>query len=65
MGEICDGVLAMQNEVTNKVKIVTILKNNQQPTEQFISDFRTLDRAYPEMDMEFIVLEENFNPSDG
>jgi hypothetical protein len=47
------------------VKIVTILNNHQQPTEQFISDFRTLDRAYPEMDMEFIVLEEKFKPSDG
>ena len=52
-----------QNEVTNKVKIVTILKNHKQPPEQFLSDFRTLDRAYPEMDMEFIVLEGTFDPA--
>ncbi|MBC7556986.1 MAG: APC family permease [Chryseobacterium sp.] len=52
-----------QNEVTNKVKIVTILKNHKQPPEQFLSDFSTLDRAYPEMDMEFIVLEGTFDPA--
>ncbi|SFI30067.1 APC family permease [Halpernia frigidisoli] len=51
-----------QNEVTNKVKIVTIMKNHQKPTDQFMSDFDTLDRAYPDMDMEFIVLEGNFDP---
>ncbi|MGS0747978.1 hypothetical protein [Halpernia sp. GG3] len=51
-----------QNEVTNKVKIVTILKNHQQPPEQFLSDFATLDRAYPDMDMEYIILEGCFNP---
>ena len=52
-----------QNEVTNNVKIVTILKNHQQPTKQFLSDFETLDRAYPEMAMEYIVLEGTFDPA--
>ncbi|WP_417428106.1 APC family permease [Halpernia sp.] len=52
-----------QNEITNKVKIVTILKNHMQPSEKFLSDFDTLDRAYPDMDMEYIVLEGCFNPN--
>lgn len=55
-------IYVSQNEITNKVKIVTILKEHQKPPEQFMQDFGTLDRAYPDMEMEFIVLEGTFNP---
>lgn len=51
-----------QNEVTNKVKIVSILEKELPPGEKFLADFDTLDRAYPDMDMEYIVLEGCFTP---
>lgn len=51
-----------ENEVTNKIKIVSILKEHQDPTPQFLADFDALDRAYPEVDMEYIVELGAFTP---
>ncbi|MBO6184124.1 MULTISPECIES: APC family permease [Chryseobacterium group] len=51
-----------ENEVTNKMKIVTVLKEQQQPDPKFLADFDTLDRAYPEVDMEYITILGNFTP---
>lgn len=51
-----------ENEVTNKIKIVSIFKEHQDPTPQFLSDFDALDRAYPEVDMEYIVEIGDFTP---
>ncbi|KQT35818.1 amino acid permease [Chryseobacterium sp. Leaf405] len=51
-----------ENEVTNKMKIVTVLKEQQQPDPKFLADFDTLDRAYPEVDMEYVTLLGDFTP---
>ncbi|WP_396124953.1 APC family permease [Chryseobacterium foetidum] len=51
-----------ENEVTNKMKIVTVLHDAQKPDEKFLADFDTLDRAYPEVDMEYITLVGDFTP---
>ncbi len=51
-----------ENEVTNKMKIVTILQEAQQPDPKFLADFDTLDRAYPEVDMEYVTLLGDFTP---
>lgn len=51
-----------ENEVTNNIKIVTILKEHQDPDPQFLSDFDVLDRAYPEVDMEYITMVGEFTP---
>lgn len=51
-----------ENEVTNKMKIVTVLHEAQKPDEKFLADFDTLDRAYPEVDMEYITLVGDFTP---
>jgi amino acid transporter len=51
-----------ENEVTNKMKIVTILHEAQQPDPKFLADFDTLDRAYPEVDMEYVTLLGDFTP---
>lgn len=51
-----------ENEVTDKIKIVSILKEHQDPDPQFLNDFETLDRAYPEVDMEYIVEIGEFTP---
>lgn len=51
-----------ENEVTNKMKIVTVLHEAQQPDPKFLADFDTLDRAYPEVDMEYVTLLGEFTP---
>lgn len=51
-----------ENEVTNKIYIVSVLEKYENPTEQFLQDFDVLDRAYNEIDMEYIVEEGTFTP---
>ena len=51
-----------ENEVTNRIKIVSVLEEYQMPTNQFLSDFDALDRAYPEVDMEYIIEQGQFTP---
>ncbi len=51
-----------ENETTNKIKIVSVLKEYQKPSEQFLVDFDALDRAYPEVDMEYIIEQGEFSP---
>lgn len=51
-----------ENEATRKILIVSILEKYEKPTEQFLHDFDVLDRAYNEIDMEYIVEEGSFTP---
>lgn len=50
------------NEITRKLRIVTVLKENATIRESFLNDINSLDRAYPEIDIEFIQLEGEFGP---
>lgn len=50
------------NEITNKLKIVTVLPENNVPSKEFLSDFDTLDRAYPQIDLEYIQIVGVFGP---
>ncbi|MFV0605302.1 MAG: APC family permease [Niabella sp.] len=51
-----------ENEITRKLKIVTVLKQQQEPNQQFLQDFEVLDRAYPDVDMEYLIIEGVFGP---
>ena len=51
-----------ENEETNHIKIISILENYERPSEQFLADFDALDRAYPAIDMEYIIEEGRFTP---
>jgi len=51
-----------ENEATTHLKIVTILKDGQQIPEGFLRDIEVLDRAYPEIDIEFVQMRGTFNP---
>lgn len=51
-----------ENEATNKMKIVTVLEKEQIPDPKFLADFEVLDRAYPDVDMEYITLVGKFTP---
>jgi amino acid transporter len=52
-----------ENEVTHRLKIVTILREEQSISEQFLQDLDVLDRAYPDIDIEFIKLTGTFSPA--
>ena len=49
------------NETTKKLKIVNI-KREGDNNDSLIVDLKVLDRAYPEIDIEFIELEGTFGP---
>jgi amino acid transporter len=51
------------NEHTKKLKVVTATKNGPVITEQFRNDTNVVDRAYPMIKIEFIELDELFNPA--
>ncbi|MGV9003198.1 APC family permease [Flavobacterium sp.] len=52
-----------ENEITQKLKIVTIVSQNKQVSDDFMSDFNALDRAYPEIKLEYIEIEGDFGPA--
>lgn len=55
-------IYVKENEITQTLKIVTILKEEQQLSETFIRDFEALDRAYPDIKIEFIEVKGDFGP---
>lgn len=50
------------NEDTNRVKIVTVVNDEAEVPERMEQDIRFLDEAYPDMDIEFVVLKGKFGP---
>jgi len=52
----------IQNEITRKLKIVAVLKVGERVDEKFLYDVDVLDRAYPEIEVEFIQLYDTFGP---
>lgn len=51
-----------ENEITQKLKIVTVLQKEEQLNETFVRDFQALDRAYPDIKIEYIQLQGEFGP---
>jgi amino acid transporter len=51
-----------RNEHTKKLKVVAVFENGQQASFQFRSDLDVLDREYPEINIEFIELQDTFGP---
>jgi hypothetical protein len=52
-----------ENEITRTIKIVTVLKEAQKVSPQFLSDFEVLNRAYPGIKMEYITRVGVFGPA--
>ncbi len=50
------------NEITKKLRIVTVLKEGESAKPEFLSDLGVLDRAYPDIKVEFIELHGIFGP---
>ncbi len=55
-------IYVQENEITRSMKIVTVLKEHQHAPERFLNDFEVLDRAYPDIKMEYITVEGEFGP---
>lgn len=55
-------IYVQENEATNQLKIVTVLKEGQVISEAFLKDLDVLDRAYPDIKIEFIQLKGKFSP---
>ncbi len=56
-------IYVQENEITKKIKIVTVLKEHQMVPENFLKDFEVLDRAYPDIKMEYQTVIGEFVPS--
>ncbi|MCB0339089.1 MAG: hypothetical protein KDD53_05775 [Bdellovibrionales bacterium] len=50
------------NEHTNRIKIVTVVKDKKEVPERLKSDLKFLDDAYPDISIEFVVIEDTFGP---
>ena len=50
------------NENTRRIKIVNILGDNDVPPKKLMHEVDVLDRAYPEMDVDFIIIKGHFGP---
>ncbi|MBP8822149.1 MAG: APC family permease [Flavobacteriales bacterium] len=52
----------VENEITRKLKIVTVLKGDEQVKEEFLHEVQVLDKAYDTLDVEFVQLQGVFGP---
>ena len=55
-------IYVQENEITRRLKIVTIVNEEQEPSESFQTDLEVLDRAYPEIKIEFVQVKGTFGP---
>jgi len=51
-----------QNEITQKLKIVTVIKEESQLNKDFERDLQALDRAYPDIRIEYLQVKGTFGP---
>jgi len=55
-------IYVRENEITQRLKIVTVLQKEEQMNETFMRDFEALDRAYPDIKIEYIKIRGVFGP---
>jgi amino acid transporter len=52
----------VENEFTNRLKIVTLLQPGEKYPEELLNDIRVLDRAYEQIEVDFVTMEGHFGP---
>ncbi len=52
-----------RNEHTNRIKVVTVVENEGDASPDLKVDLEFLDKAYPEIDIEFVVIQGIFRPA--
>ena len=55
-------IYVKENEITQKLKIVTVLQKEEKMSPTFKRDFEALDRAYPDIKIEYITIPGVFGP---
>lgn len=55
-------IYVRENEITRRLKIVTVLKEGETILDSFLHDLEVLDRAYEDIDIEFVQLNGVFGP---
>lgn len=55
-------IYVQENEITKKIKIVSIINDSYKLPDNFLSDLEVLDRVYPDIKIEFLRLEGVFGP---
>ncbi|TSJ44492.1 APC family permease [Mucilaginibacter corticis] len=55
-------IYVQENEITTNLKIVSVLNHEHALSSSFMADFEVLDRAYPDIDIEFVRIEGIFGP---
>lgn len=55
-------IYVSENETTNKLKIVTVLKDHELLSKEFLSDIKVLDRIYTDISIDYITIQGNFGP---
>ena len=56
-------IYVRQNEPTSRLKVVTVVKDEREVPPRLRRDLEFLDEAYPEIDIEFVVITGTFGPS--
>ncbi len=51
-----------ENEHTQRIKIVNVIRENEQPDKKLMHEIDVLDRAYPSFEVDFIVIKGHFGP---
>ena len=51
-----------RNEHTNRVKVVTVVRDESEIPERLRTDLEILDEAYPEIKIDFVVVKDTFSP---
>jgi len=52
-----------RNEHTNRLKVVHVVSDNGEPPPNLARDLKFLDELYPELDVDFVVVDGKFGPS--
>ena len=52
----------LENEHTNRIKVVTVQRDGSQAPPSLQSDLELLDRMYPEIDIEYVEVQGKFSP---
>ncbi|AYA38552.1 APC family permease [Hymenobacter oligotrophus] len=55
-------IYVVENEFTNRLKIVTLVEGDEQVSQQLLNDVRVLDRAYTEIVVDFVIRQGHFGP---
>ena len=63
IGNLNEAMLYVRNnEHTNRIKVVTVVKDAKEVPARLEKDLEFLDEAYPEIDIEFVVYKGEFGP---